>query len=46
MTGCGETTYDIPEVDADETKKKEAEIAAEVEAEMEKQMSGGGKKKK
>ncbi|MEO2036769.1 MAG: hypothetical protein ABGZ35_32240 [Planctomycetaceae bacterium] len=43
MTGCGEADYsDIPDVDAAESEKKEAEIAKEIEAEMQKQAAGGG----
>ena len=39
---CGEPDYsDIPEVDAAETEKKEAEIAKGIEEEMAKQMGGG-----
>ncbi len=42
ITGCGEPDYsDIPEVDAAETEKKEAEIAKGIEEEMAKQMGGG-----
>ena len=45
ITGCGEPDYsDIPDVDAAETEKSEEEINKAMEAEMEKQMGGGGKK--
>ncbi len=42
VIGCGEPTYDIPEVDAEETKKKEEEIKKGVEEEMKRQMMQGG----
>jgi hypothetical protein len=45
IIGCGEPDYsEIPEVDAAESAKQEAEIAKGIEEEMEKQMGGGGAK--
>ncbi len=44
ITGCGEADYsDIPDVDAAETEKNEAEINKAMEGEMQKQMGGGGR---
>ncbi len=42
ITGCGEADYsDIPDVDAAETEKNEAEINKAMEEEMQKQGGGG-----
>ena len=41
LPGCGGTTeYDIPVLDAEETKKAEAEVNKAMEVEMKKQMEG------
>ena len=46
MTGCGEPTYDIPEIDEEESKQNEQEINKAMEKAMEEGMRGGKKKKK
>lgn len=39
LAGCG-NSYDIPEIDREESAQHEAEITKQMEAEMERQMSG------
>ncbi len=41
VSGCGEPTYDIPEIDAKESEKHSADMKAQIEAEMRQNMGGG-----
>ncbi len=41
ISGCGEATYDIPEIDAEESKKHSEDMKAKMEAEMRKNQGGG-----
>lgn len=44
LVGCGGDDYsEIPEIDPEEAAQQEEEINKQMEAEMEKQMGGGGR---
>ena len=40
ISGCGEPTYDIPEIDAKESEQHSADMKAKMEAEMRNNMGG------
>lgn len=40
-SGCGEETYDIPEVNKEDSAKESERMKQEIEAEMKKKMGGG-----
>lgn len=43
LAGCGQSDYsDIPEIDAEQAAQHEADYEKEMQAEMERQASGGG----
>lgn len=41
ISGCGEPTYDIPEVSKEDSEREAERMKKEIEAEMRKNMGGG-----